>query len=340
VSAEEVLRVVAPYLSKYRRTSNAELNAVCPFHRKADGREEKGPSFYLNLMTGLWWCHSCHLGGGLRKFLREAGAPTTEFTRNAYLLEEVAKNAPPRPDPARPRSPSSDAPLEEQFLGLFDTIPQQLLEPEIDDDGRIDAPYSAEVIRHLDIGLDRVHQRITFPLRDMDCRLIGISGRAIEKGVKPRYKVYDKEYLRWGLPERKLEKSAMLWNYQNVLPQVLFTEPKDRYVVLVEGFKACMRLVDSGIRSTVALLGSYLAPEQLWLLERLGATVFVMLDNDEAGYNAILPTCLLLSKSLPVRLVGYEADQPNYLTAEEIHTALDNAPFFLPWYISQKLQQN
>lgn len=47
---EEVFQIASRFLKKVRRGANSEVAALCPFHRKADGSEEKHPSFTLSLI--------------------------------------------------------------------------------------------------------------------------------------------------------------------------------------------------------------------------------------------------------------------------------------------------
>lgn len=305
--------------------------AICPFHRKANGQEENTGSFSMSIRTGLWYCHSCHEKGRLRKFLVDVGVSAVELEhRYKVVLEDAAKSLPLPPDPLRPTPiVNVNTPLEESWLGLFDNCPVALVE----EDG-----FPEALLQQLDIGFDEKHQRITFPLRDWKGALIGISGRALGR-KSPRYKVYDREYLAWGLPNRTTEKRKILWNADRVLAR-LKEHPEERYVVVVEGFKACLRVLQAGLHNAVALLGSYLSVEQLWILEKMGVPVYVMLDNNEAGLVGRMHACHTLMKSLPVRLVeyNYNISQPSDLTPEEICDAFFEAPLYTSWYIEQ-LQQ-
>lgn len=328
----EILGIAREHLKKVKKSGPDDVMAICPFHRKADGQEEREGSFSMSIRTGLWYCHSCHEKGNLKKFLTNIGVSTFIIeNRYKFVLEETEKYRPRPLDPLRPGPlVSVEEPLEESWLGLFDKCPTSLVE----DDG-----FPEEILREFDVGFDDKNQRITFPLRDGAGRLIGISGRAVDRWVKPRFKVYDTEYGAWGLPSRTTEKRKLLWNVHTVFRR-LREHPEDQYVVLVEGFKACMRVRQAGIFNVVAGLGSYLAPEQKWLLERMGVPVYVMFDNDAAGLNGRLYACDTLAKSTLVHLVEYDYDvqQPSDLTLEEICDAFFEAPPFLSWYI-EKLQQ-
>ena len=282
----------------------------------------------MSLVTGLWVCHSCHTRGNLMQFLREMGVSRT-FIEMRYrpVIDDLQKYAVPSSVPLHLQGPTEE-PLPESLLGHFDQCPLDLL-----DDG-----FPEELLQKYDIGFDAVHQRITFPLRDVNGDLIGISGRSVD-GREPRYKVYDREYETWGLPARETRKRQLLWNAHAVLASVqMGLASSERQVVLVEGFKANLRVEQGGISSVVAALGSYLSEEQRWFLERMGCEVFVMFDNDDAGYKGRLAVCKMLSKTLPVRLVEYpeEFKQPSDIPPQYIHDFLNQAQPFVAWYFNYK----
>ena len=322
----DILAIVERHLSHVKQSGPENIMAVCPFHRRPDGGEERTPSFTMSVTRGLYHCFSCHESGGLEKFLREMGVTKSRIDRDyKHLLEELAKYRPPPGNPFRIIPIANRLP--EGLLGLFDYCPRALLE-----DG-----FDEALLAKLDIGFDKLHERITFPLRDKEGHLVGISGRATNDAW-PRFKLYDDEYRAWGLPAQRTNKRSLLWNLHNVYPTVYFERRQN--LVIVEGFKACMRLLQAGIRNTVALLGSYMSREQQWQLEGLGAaTLYVMLDNDDAGFGGRIDIGRTLTRGhADVRMVEYPADQPSDLTTEEIHEAIDTATEYHLWKIQGRHQ--
>lgn len=320
---EPVHELAKKYLSRVKPSGNTNIMAICPFHRKADGSFENDPSFAMNTSTGLWFCHSCKERGNLKQFLYRIGVSAFIIENQyKYLLETIAKYVPKKADPLRPHV-LSNPPLEESLLGIFDKCPLPLLEEGFEED----------ILRHFDVGFDNAHMRITFPLRDMLGKLVGISGRAVVDGDLPRYKVYDTEYTVWGLSQRSLNKSSLIWNVHDLYPAAEFGGLE--YVVLVEGFKACMWLVQAGIRNVVALLGSYLSEDQKWILEHMGVPVFLMLDNDDAGRKGRDFIGSFISKSLPVKVVEYEGDQPSDMQPDLVQQAISQAKDYYLWVIDK-----
>jgi len=327
--AAEVSAVAHKYLKRVRPSGPHNVTAICPFHLKASGHGEEHPSFAMNTINGLYICYACGERGNLYTFLKNIGLSRSTIALSyQLLLDAAAGNIPQASDPIHPDLTSTD-PLPEALLGMFDFCPSGLLA----------AGFTGQTLRRFDIGYDRDHQRVVFPLRDMRGQLVGISGRATE-GQYPRYKIYDQEYKKWDLPVRPgLNKRAILWNVHTIYPSVYFeTKPSD--VVVVEGFKACMWVWQAGIKNVVALLGTWLSWEQRWLLERMGGRVYLFLDNNEAGQIGTGRAGATLSRSLPVSIVPYpprlaheESAQPDNCSTEELTTAIQNATDYFAWAV-------
>lgn len=322
---EDVLEIAYKYLDRVKRSGPENIVATCPFHTGRDGRPESNPSFAMNLGNGLYFCFSCNERGNLQTFLREVGVSRVIIDRHyKRLIDQLSTYRPKKLDPLRPKVFSVD-PLPESTLGLFDACPLSLVKEGFDE----------SLLQKHDIGFDATNQRITFPLRDLDGKLVGISGRTVAFEF-PKYKVYDREYLTWGLPERHLEKGSVLWNANRVYPSSYFR--KDPSIVLVEGFKACLWLIQHGIRDTVALLGTHLSQQHRWILERIGGEVYVMLDNDEWGRIGTARVASQLAVSLTVKVVEYpkEKHQPSDLSPQEIQDAMSSATDYYKWATEER----
>lgn len=330
-TTNEIRQAVGQYLRRLKPSGPENVMAICPFHRKVDGSEEKSPSFAMSLMTGLWFCHSCQARGNLFTFLRDVGN-SLDYIERRYqpLIDAAKKNLPPPKDPLRPNV-FSNAPIAEGLLGIFENCPLALL----------DAGFEESTLKSFDVGFDEAHMRITYPLRDLNGSLVGISGGTVQ-GAWPKYKIYDKEYPTWGLPERlNWDKSSVLWNAHAIYPQVYFqTAPE--FVVVVEGFKACMWVWQAGIKNVVALLGNYLSYEQKWILERMGAPVYLFLDNNAPGRRGQKKAAEALRYSTRVHMVEYpdrliedEDAQPDSCSPEELIEQVHQASDFFDWSAHQ-----
>ncbi len=321
---DDVLEVISGYLRKIRKSGSDHIIAICPFHLKDDGREEANPSFTMSLSKGLFFCFTCQEKGNLQTFLQKVGMPRGRVERDFRAILDGLSNNFEYIDLAR-RPPLAKEPLPESLLGLFDYCPLALLEE----------GFSEDLLHSYDVGFDRDHMRITFPLRDMHGMLVGISGRTVIDEF-PKYRLYEQEYKKWGYPPKRTEKSIVLWNFHRVYPNAFFK--KKSSIILVEGFKACLWLVQNGYPDTVALLGLHLSPEQHLMLEHMGSTVYVMLDNNFWGKRGAARVASTLSRSLDVRVVEYpeEKPQPSDLTPEEIRTSIENAKDYFVWAMEDR----
>jgi 5S rRNA maturation endonuclease (ribonuclease M5) len=161
--------------------------------------------------------------------------------------------------------------LPESILGLYDFEPKYL----------VSRGFSPAVLDEFDIGYDLVSKRVTFPIRDVYGRLVGISGRTDNKYQQPRYKIYKEEF-HYLDPRYELRKRSILWNAHNAWAKFMHSTERP-VLILVEGFKAALYLIQLGYKDTIALMGSTLSDVQRFILSMLGGIVIVFLDNDSAG---------------------------------------------------------
>lgn len=321
-TTDRVLEVAQRYLRNARKVGAENIIATCPIHRKPDGSFERNPSFTLSIVNGLWQCHSCKERGTLQRLLRLVGEGYQTIKLYEDLFDDLRKQRPVDRIAHLASNYITEDPLPEATMGFFDTCPLPLL----------DEGFEEETLRRFEVGFDAKHNRITFPIRDMEGSLMGVSGRTVIDAY-PRHKVYDYEFEAFGLGKRKpARKSMSLWN-GHTLYSGLFTSYKPDPLVVVEGFKACMWLWQSGITNVVALLGSNLSHSQKWLLERMGGPTYIMLDNDKAGFTARKSIGATLAKSLEVHMVEYDPEyrQPSDVPSDELEPFLNNAENYYCW---------
>lgn len=123
---------------------------------------------------------------------------------------------------------------------------------------------------------DNFMNRIMFPLQDPQGNIIGFSGRIYyETQNAPKY-INTRETVIF-------KKGQMLFNYHRAKPFIR----NEKQVVVVEGYMDAIRLFASGIKNVVAIMGTSLTKEQIFLLKKLNSKIILCLDNDEPGQNAI-----------------------------------------------------
>lgn len=326
--ADQILALVSVHTDNqykiYPSAKGRQLNVRCPFHK---GGRERTPSFYWNLDNGLFFCHTCKIAGGLPSFLKLAGLSRDD-------IDHIVKNTEYSPLLKQLHNPfrrhrkinvlASNPVLPEQLLGMFDFHPNRMTT----------WGFSDDVICDYDIGYDIQRKRITFPIRDVYGRLVGISGRADSDMLSPRYLIYSEKELGDVVPGYQLEKSHLLWNIHRIWAAQMSQSDTYKWepiIILVEGFKAALYMIQHGYTNTVALLGSSMSQVQRYILSVLGGDVFVFLDNDPAGLSGSLKIYreLRTHSSCRPHLViypdGFEGAQPDSLEPKLIDHLLKEA---------------
>lgn len=64
------------------RWKGDEGEGCCPFH------DDRHPSLSVNLRTGLWWCHSCKVGGTASKFAIQLGVTSPVPVQHYHYHDE------------------------------------------------------------------------------------------------------------------------------------------------------------------------------------------------------------------------------------------------------------
>lgn len=305
-----VVEIARQFLQKIRPAGPDNFIALCPFH------DDTSPSFCMSIHSGLYICYACAEKGTFRSFLTKLGATPQDLKfKYGKTLEDLRRNQPPPPNPLKPEvvmEPNRHIP--EDLLGVFNRCPLGLLEEGFDE----------AILKEFGVGVDVTHDRVTYPLRDLQGHLVGISGRSLHDDVEPRYKVYLEEYRKWDLPPYQTDKRLLLWNAYRIYPEVMRASDRPR-VVIVEGFKACMWLKQAGIKYVVALMTREMSRAQKWILERMGGSYVLMLDNDAPGITGTINVAAELLKSAPVRVVEYDGRQPTDVPLHELPGLVESA---------------
>jgi len=317
----QIRNQILEVLEKHLRIASAagdNISCYCPFHK---GGKESRPSFYVYLgppegskVPGMSFCHTCNKGWSLKGLLRSFGVARV-------VIDQVTKDLPqgaPRQTPtsyARGLQFSNPA-LPEEMLVLFEYCPKLLLKE----------GFEMDVLFSFDIGFDMDRRRVTFPLRDHLGNLIGISGRAVDSSSFPRYYIYGSEEFREVASNYKLHKGRFLWNLDQYYAAAMLGK-RIPYLIVVEGFKQAMWLYQHGYQYVVALMGSHMSKEQATLLLRIGAPIYLFLDNDDAGQKAMKRLPGWLRKQSPevytiVYPAGTEGLSPDDFDAERLHIIL------------------
>jgi DNA primase len=289
------------------KQAGEELKVCCPFHK------EKTPSCFININSGIFHCFGCHKSGSVKKFFKELNIEAD--------LSGISFSAPKKKSIENVVIQT----LDESVLLQFRYKPQQL----------IDLGFDEKLLWDMEIGYHPDRKRIIYPIRDHLGNLVGVSGGSCI-GMQPKYKIYGGQFYVNGLhvpsdfgewfdelyPNYgQLEKSNYIWNFHNIYAKALKKEIP--YVVITEGFKACLWLLQNNIPA-VALFGSYLSDIQADLLRRVNTSYYIMLDNDEAGKKGTEEIIYKLFNVCNLHQISYNTKQPDDLLSSELEKNIAN----------------
>ncbi len=314
-----VEELATKHLRWWRRSSDDEITGPCPFHDEASTG-----AFHINTQTGMFICFSCQERGGLFSLMKKLRTPRVVIDAVMRRVEGELDGAWRKKKKKGEREPFL---LHEALLGVFDRCPTSLLE-----DG-----FNMDLLRAYDIGFDTLHGRITYPIRDHHGRLVGISGRTLD-GSLPKYKIYmakqlcefnDKAYGGY-----YFIRGQFLWNMHNVIADLRAGDVKR--LNIVEGFKACLWMLQNGYRHTVASLGVFLTRHHLALLDRYNVAVNIFLDNTEDARAATAKMGKQLSPGHDVYVSRYpraleDGCQPDDLPKKALQLVVENALNYGRW---------
>lgn len=284
-----------------------ELKVCCPFHK------EKTPSCFINVISGIFHCFGCHKSGSIKKFFKELNIDAD--------LTGISFSAPKK----KTIENAVIETLDESILMHFRYKPQQL----------IDLGFNETLLWNMDIGFHPDRNRIIYPIRDHIGNLVGVSGGSCI-GMQPKYKIYGGQFYVNGLHVNsdfgewfdelypnygQIEKSNYIWNFHNIYTKALKEEIP--YVVITEGFKACLWLLQHNIPA-IALLGSHLSDIQADLMKRVNTDYYIMLDNDEAGKKGTEEIIYKLFNVCSLYKIVYNTKQPDDLTSSELEKSIAN----------------
>ncbi len=286
---------------------------LCPFHN------DTRPSFLVSPDKGICYCFPCQKGGDIFSFYQlvehvEFPQALRDLAEKAGVtLPEAPRGGPSKDEKDRLRECLDAANAHFQAL-LGSSMPTQgylekrgVTRSEIKTFGLGLAPVGfTDTYDHLlkagfsrnEIVLsglaiqkdlqserpyDRFRNRLMFPIRDGQGRVIGFGGRTLVDD--------DAKYLN-GAESPLYRKSTVLFG----LDLAMATMRETKRVIVVEGYfdvLACHRV---GMTNVVATCGTALTEEHAKLLKRYVETVVLCLDSDAAGQAAAERSFPILSR--------------------------------------------
>ena len=121
---------------------------------------------------------------------------------------------------------------------------------------------------------DRFRGRLTFPICDMQGRVLGFGARKLHGQGGPKY---------LNSPASTIfRKGDLLFGAHRARTAAA----KAGVVIVVEGYTDVLAMHQGGLPNTVALMGTSINEHQIAVLKRLAPALKVMLDGDDAGHKA------------------------------------------------------
>lgn len=292
------------------RRAGSQFSGLCPFH------EERTPSFSVNPIEKLYYCFGCQKGGDSISFVEEVEAldfaGSIEWLADRYGVELEYEELDPK---AAQRTKANERLYEllERATKFYERTLADSDEARLAREYMTERGFSAEIQAKFRVGYspkawdklfvpalrlgfteqellnaglaqrndkgqiyDRFRGRLMFPLADPRGRIHGFGARAMRDGDKPKYlnsadgPVYNKGRQVFGVNHAR---SAAA---------------KKRRVIAVEGYADVLALHDAGIEEAVAVMGTAMTEQQVVELSRLAPRIYLALDADRAGRQAML----------------------------------------------------
>ncbi|MDA7026911.1 DNA primase [Bacillus sp. CLL-7-23] len=333
----DIVEVIGEYVQLRKQGRN--YFGLCPFHG------ENTPSFSVSGEKQIFHCFGCGAGGNVFSFLRQMEGYS--FTEAVFHLAD--KYQIDLPDHATAVSADNANDSEEKKMmeahELLKKFYHHLLVNTKEGQAALDyllkRGFKMEEIEHFEIGyaldswdfiakflkrrgfevelmeragliisrenregyFDRFRNRIIFPIHNHHGTTVAFSGRTFT-GEHPKY---------MNSPETPIfHKSRLLYHFHQARLHIR----KEERAVLFEGFADVMSAVKSGIKESIATMGTALTEEHAKVIRRNVEEIILCYDSDLAGYEATLKASNLLQKKgckVKVAMIPDGLDPDDYI---------------------------
>jgi DNA primase len=320
----DIVQVVSEYTKLQK--SGRNYRALCPFH------SEKNPSFFVFPERQSWHCFgACGTGGDIFSFtMKKEGvdfAQALHLLANKAGISLVALTTPEKQIQNKEREKLfevNEAAAEYYHHLLLNTsvgeitrnyVTRRGLLPEIIKNFQLGfAPEGWDTLKQylkdkeygeaelLASGLlveredknsyDRFRNRLMFPIRNIQGKILGFGGRALDDSLpkylnSPQTPIFDKSSSLYGIDRAKIA-----------------IRQKDQ-AVIVEGYMDVLTAHQYGYANVVACMGTAMTEKQLAIIKNLTRNLILALDADTAGEEAISRSGEMVDNMLSVPLKGY-----------------------------------
>lgn len=295
--------------------------APCPVH----GGDNK-TAFSLDVPNGRWSCfsHGCHQGHsdliGLVMLMRKCDFKTAVMFIAEVCGIDLSSDLSKEAETAMIRKDTADF-IHRSSRWIPDESVSESIEEEIyhlkqyRTDYFLQRGYTTKTLDYFEVGFGHDKYgvpREMFPIREEYGRVVAIDGRRVDNDDEPRYFIQTEGF----------QKGNLLYHYYAAKNYIqLF----NGVIFVVEGYKACWSMIQSGFYNTVACMGSGLSKEQprLLLSDLNIKTVVLVLDADVAGRNGTVRNQRELGHLFDLRSVELpDGEDPSTLSPDILKTHL------------------
>jgi DNA primase len=315
----DIVQIVSEYVKLQKAGRN--YKSSCPFH------SEKNPSFFVFPDRQSWHCFgACGIGGDIFSFImKKEGVDFAQALRllaNKAGVPLVAQSTPQRQAQNKERERLFE--VNEAAAGYYHHVLLNTSKGEIARDYAAKRGLSSDTIKNFQLGFapddwdtlkqylkgkgyeeaellaagllveredknsyDRFRNRLIFPFRNIQGKVIGFGGRALDDSLpkylnSPQTPVFDKSSSLYGIDRAK---TAIR---QNDL------------AIITEGYMDVLTAHQYGYENVVAFSGTSMVDKQLAITKNLTRNLILALDADTAGEEAVSRSGEMVDKMLPV----------------------------------------
>lgn len=264
---------ILEYISQYCdfEKKNGEYWTLSPF------KEEKTPSFSVNTEKQRFYDFSSGIGGNLIHFIRKYNncgfieavnilkkyAGITDDTTKSVGHLEATKIAKRFSIKASPIVKSNPTILPDNYMERYEKREDKLAIWKQEG-------ISDESLDRFQVYYDSFSDRLVYPIRSADGKIVNIGGRTLDPQWKEKkYRKYT-YFFSWG---------GSMNTIYGLFENLKYIQ-KAHEVIIFEGCKSVLMADTWGIKNCVAILTSHLSPNQFKLLVKLGCRIVFALDKD------------------------------------------------------------
>jgi DNA primase len=315
----DIVQIVSEYVKLQK--SGRNYKALCPFH------SEKSPSFFVFPERQSWHCFgACGTGGDIFSFIMKREgidfAQALRLLANKAGVPLIAPTTPVKQTENKEKERLFE--INEAAAEYYHHVLLNTSKGEIARDYVAKRRLSAETINNFQIGFapeawdtlkqylkgkgygetellaagllvqredrnnyDRFRNRLMFPIRNVQGKVIGFGGRALDDSLpkylnSPQTPIFDKSSSLYGIDRAKTA-----------------IRQKDQ-AVIVEGYMDVLAAHQHGYENVVAFSGTSIVDKQLAITKNLTRNLILALDADTAGEEAVSRSGEMVDKMLPV----------------------------------------